>query len=77
MKPGIQPPPIPPALLAHVEALLARHNIDGKVPLDIACRILDDIYDLSLRQPGWSCATYERYGLHACCHRCHPPKEPA
>jgi hypothetical protein len=64
---------VDPALLAHVEQILATRNVDGRVPLDIANRILDDIGDLNERQSSWSCATYQRYGLHANCHRCHPP----
>lgn len=70
---GIQPAPVPPALLARIEHILRTRNVDGKVPVEIANRILDDMHDVACRVSVWSCTTYERYGLHANCHRCHPP----
>lgn len=71
------PPPIPAAVLAHVEQILATRNVDGRIPLDIFNRLLDDMHDLNCRQTAWSCSNYWRYGLHAACHHCHPKRSAA
>ncbi|MFZ5875160.1 MAG: hypothetical protein ACOYXU_02010 [Nitrospirota bacterium] len=56
-------PPTP----AEIDAILEQRNIDGKVPLEIANRILDDMARMSTSLRRWTCGTYHMYGLHKLC----------
>jgi len=47
-------PPVPPHILAWVEDILATRNVDGKVPLDIACDLLDAMAAIKTRSKTWS-----------------------
>lgn len=58
---------VDPTLLAHVEQVLKTCNVDGKVPMDVFWRLLDDMASVTDRIDQWSCATYERYGMHDKC----------
>lgn len=60
---------MPPDVLARVERVLAERNVDGKVPTDIAVRLLDKMAQITAREPTWSCEQLRRYGLHSNCHR--------
>lgn len=52
-----------------VERILHERNVGGKVPMDVLVRILDDMALVTTQMESWSCATYQRYGMHHRCHR--------
>lgn len=67
---------VDPALLAHVEQVLAVRNVDGRVPVEIALRILDDMHDAACRVSAWSCSALRDRGLHRMCRTCYPKESP-
>lgn len=53
--------------IRRVEQILEERNIDGKVPYDIAMRILDDMAVVSSIIRDWPCKKYDKLGLHLYC----------
>ena len=60
---------VDPAVVERVDRILEERNVDGKVPYEIAMRLLDDMHIVACQMASWSCASYYRAGLHDQCPR--------